>query len=232
MNARLRLIASLIPDSTGFADIGTDHGYLPAYMASRGYSGRIIAADIKEIPLSTAVSTAREYGVEDIISFRLCDGLDAIEPSEIDTIIIAGMGGDTISGILDRAEWCMDGKYLLLLQPMTKCEILRYWLCYNGFAILREDLISDNGETYQIISARFTGENMPLSDAELFTGKYELARGNTLFYTELTHLIRRFERALCGMDKAKRTIARRELNAEILRELEKMKELEDNEKSK
>lgn len=232
MDARLRLIASLIPNSIGFADIGTDHGYLPAYMAFRGYSGHIIAADIKKIPLSTAVNTAREYGVEDKISFRLCDGLDAIDPNEIDTIIIAGMGGDTISGILDRAEWCMDGKFLLLLQPMTKCEILRYWLSYNGFEILREDLISDNGETYQIISARFTGANMALSDAELFTGKYELACKNELFYAELTRLIRRFERALGGMDKAKRTIARRELNAEILREFEKMKELEDNENRK
>lgn len=223
MNKRLELISSLIPSGKGFVDVGTDHGYLPVYMAQKGYCGNIIASDIKEGPLSTAVASAREADLEGRISFRLCDGLDGCNKDEVDTIVIAGMGGDTICGILDRAEWCMDSKYFLILQPMTKCEILRYWLANNEFCILDELLIKDNGEIYQIITARF-GYPCQLSDAELFSGMFKLARKNERFPEYLESLIKRFQKAVTGMDKAKKAVGRRNLNAQILNQLVQMQE--------
>lgn len=223
MNKRLELIASILPHGCGFADVGTDHGYLPVYMAQHGYSGKIIASDINEGPLSTAVASARQAGVEDRICFRLCDGLDGCGSEELDTVVIAGMGGDTICGILDRADWVMSRDILLILQPMTKAEVLRYWLTNNDFAICGEWLIEENGEIYQILSARF-GARTPLSDAELFTGKYELAVGNALFPVQLAALIKRFERAAAGMSKAPRMRGRQKLTAEILNGLYEMRD--------
>lgn len=223
MNKRLELIASILPHGRGFADVGTDHGYLPVYMAQHGYSGKIIASDINEGPLSTAVASARQAGVEDRICFRLCDGLDGCGSEELDTVVVAGMGGDTICGILDRADWVMSRDILLILQPMTKAEVLRYWLANNDFAICGEWLIEENGEIYQILSARF-GARTPLSDAELFTGKYELAAGNALFPVQLAALIKRFERAAAGMSKAPRMRGRQKLTAEILNGLYEMRD--------
>lgn len=223
MNKRLELIASIMPHGRGFADVGTDHGYLPVYMAQHGYSGKIIASDINEGPLSTAVASARQAGVEDRICFRLCDGLDGCGSEELDTVVIAGMGGDTICGILDRADWVMSRDILLILQPMTKAEVLRYWLTNNDFAICGEWLIEENGEIYQILSACF-GARTPLSDAELFTGKYELAVGNALFPVQLAALIKRFERAAVGMSKAPRMRGRQKLTAEILNGLYEMRD--------
>lgn len=223
MNKRLELIASILPHGRGFADVGTDHGYLPVYMAQHGYSGKIIASDINEGPLSTAVASARQAGVEDRICFRLCDGLDGCGSEELDTVVIAGMGGNTICGILDRADWIMSRDILLILQPMTKAEVLRYWLTNNDFAICGEWLIEENGEIYQILSARF-GARTPLSDAELFTGKYELAVGNALFPVQLAALIKRFERAAAGMSKAPRMRGRQKLTAEILNGLYEMRD--------
>lgn len=223
MNKRLELIASILPHGRGFADVGTDHGYLPVYMAQHGYSGKIIASDINEGPLSTAVASARQAGVEDRICFRLCDGLDGCGSEELDTVVVAGMGGDTICGILDRADWVMSRDILLMLQPMTKAEVLRYWLTNNDFAICGEWLIEENGEIYQILSARF-GARTPLSDAELFTGKYELAVGNALFPVQLAALIKRFERAAAGMSKAPRMRGRQKLTAEILNGLYEMRD--------
>lgn len=223
MNKRLELIASILPHGRGFADVGTDHGYLPVYMVQHGYSGKIIASDINEGPLSTAVVSARQAGVEDRICFRLCDGLDGCGSEELDTVVIAGMGGDTICGILDRADWVMSRDILLILQPMTKAEVLRYWLTNNDFAICGEWLIEENGEIYQILSARF-GARTPLSDAELFTGKYELAVGNALFPVQLAALIKRFERAAAGMSKAPRMRGRQKLTAEILNGLYEMRD--------
>ena len=223
MNKRLELIASILPHGRGFADVGTDHGYLPVYMAQHGYSGKISASDINEGPRSTAVASARQAGVEDRICFRLCDGLDGCGSEELDTVVIAGMGGDTICGILDRADWVMSRDILLILQPMTKAEVLRYWLTNNDFAICGEWLIEENGEIYQILSARF-GARTPLSDAELFTGKYELAVGNALFPVQLAALIKRFERAAAGMSKAPRMRGRQKLTAEILNGLYEMRD--------
>lgn len=225
MNKRLELISTLIPDGLGFADIGTDHGYLPVYMAQKGYSGNIFASDVKPQPLANAIASAQEADVAERISFSVCDGLDEGIKDEIDTIVIAGMGGDTICGILDRAEIFMDKKYLLVLQPMTKAEVLRYWLAYNEYYFIEEKLVRDAGELYQVFTARFGGNgNTRLKDAELFTGQYTLAAENELFPEQLSALIRRFERAIDGMDSARRNISRRSINFEVLQQLYKMRD--------
>jgi len=197
MDNRLLGIAKCI-GSKGFADVGTDHGFLPVYMAKRGYKGNIIASDINPDPLNCAVRNANEANVSDKIEFILCNGLDGRIKDKIDSIVIAGMGGDTICGILDRAYWCMDPEYKLILQPMTKAEILRYWLSYNDFQITDEILIDDNGTVYQLICARY-GKRETLSDAELFLGKLALSKNNSLFEKHLDKNIRRFEKHIKGL---------------------------------
>ena len=134
-------------------------------------------------------------------------GLDACPPDAVDTIVIAGMGGDTICGILDRAEWCMDSRYRLILQPMSKAEILRYWLCNNGFRIVEEAPVEENGTIYQILCAAFCGVNDMLSDAEMYIGKRDLAP-RALYQRLAAHQRRRLEIQLDGLsvshDESKR----------------------------
>ena len=202
MNKRLQAIYSLICQGRGVVDVGTDHGYIPVALAQNGYAGNIIASDIRSGPLQAARSSAESAGVEEKIDFLLCDGLDGCEKSAIDTIVIAGMGGDTICGILDRAEWCMTPDYTLILQPMTKAEVVRYWLAYNGYEFLDEVLVKDGGIIYQVIRARIK-ENTSLSLAELFTGEYALAVKNPLFGEYLDMLILRFETGIKGLENAK-----------------------------
>lgn len=200
MNKRLAAISEFIGEK-GFADVGTDHGYLPLYMLEKGYEGQIVASDINADPLELARSNARHAGFEDKIRFILCDGLDDYCIDRVDTIVVAGMGGDTICGILDRAEWCMDSAYKLILQPMTKPEILRFWLSYNDFEITDELVVEDNGWIYQIICARY-GSRVTLNDAELFTGRYELAKDSPYFPGILDKNIRRFEKLIHGLENS------------------------------
>ena len=202
MNNRLERIRRLIPKGRGFADIGTDHGYLPVQMAKDGYSGEIFASDIRPGPLSAAIERARKEGVDERIVFSLCDGLDACPPERIDTIVIAGMGGDTICGILDRAEWCMSEDYLLVLQPMTKAEILRFWLINNGFVIEEEFLAQEGDTLYQILTARFQNINTALLDAELYLGSVQKHRGDPLFPLHVRQQRSRLETSLAGMQSA------------------------------
>lgn len=200
MNKRMHSIAKYMEAGRGVIDVGTDHGYFPVWMATHGYKGNIIASDINAAPLKRAMDTAREAGVLNKIQFQLCDGLDNCDPESVDTIVIAGMGGELICRILDRAEWCMDRHYKLILQPMTKSEVLRYWLVNNEFEICTEDLILEGGTIYQMIVARFGGVTR-LNDAELFIGKKDLCMDPELYGMQRQKQIKRFESAIDGMEK-------------------------------
>lgn len=191
----------MIPSGLGFADVGTDHAYLPLIMLRRGYTGNIFATDVNKGPLEKAKYCIEEHELTDMVTLRLCDGLDGVEPGLIDTIVIAGMGGDTITGILDRAEWCFSARYRLILQPVTKPEILRYWLINNGFNIENDDFVTENGTLYQIIVAIF-GKSEKYSDAELFVGKYVHIKDSEHFDALIDTHIRRFESASKGLGKA------------------------------
>lgn len=198
MDRRLSSIARMIRPGRGLIDVGTDHGYLPVWLAQDGYPGRLFASDLREGPLAAAQRSAAQAGVSEQICFLLSDGLDACPPDAVDTIVIAGMGGDTICGILDRAEWCMDSAYRLILQPMTKAEVLRYWLCNNGFCIDEEQLVEDAGTIYQIIGAKFQDRNEALTDAELWLGKRGMA--DQMLYARLVDReILRIERRITGL---------------------------------
>ena len=217
MSKRLNALAALIKNGRGLIDVGTDHGLLPVLLAQRGYPGTLFASDIHPGPLAAARRTAEAAGLAERIGFLLCDGLSLCPPDAVDSIVIAGMGGDMIVRILDEAEWCMDSRYQLLLQPASKPEILRYWLVNNGFSIRRERLLEEGGILYQILSVGFGGKT-DLSDAELFVGKRSLADDELLYSGQLRRVRRRFEAAAAGMERAGET-PRLALFREILMQL-------------
>lgn len=203
MSKRLDKIASFVENGIGVADVGTDHGYIPVMLCRRGYEGNIIGTDINEGPLNKARRSLAEAGFEDKVTLKLCDGLEGVEPDSVNTIIIAGMGGDTITGILDRAEWCAREDVRLILQPVTKPEILRYWLINNEFAITDEVMLKENGTVYQIICAK-PGLSEKYSDAELFTGKLERISKDDLFAENIALHIKRFKSAVSSLEKTER----------------------------
>ena len=223
MNRRLELIANMVSDGRGLIDVGTDHAYLPAALAERGYTGRLIASDINAAPLENARKTAREAIMEARIEFLLCDGLVLCPPEAVDTIVVAGMGGEAICGILDRADWCMDASYTLLLQPMTKAEVLRYWLVNNGFVLCEEKLVRDGAFIYQVIKARYE-RNMRLRDAELFSGAFVNIRGEALCAEWLDGWIERFGKEERGLLlSAKRNEGRLSICRRIQEDLSEMR---------
>ena len=168
LQPRLALLASLVPQGAVLADVGTDHGYIPVCLRQRGVIDRAIASDIGREPLEHARRTAEEYGVGGI-DLRLCAGLDAIAPEECDTVLIAGMGGETIWGILAAAPWTRDGRHTLLLQPQTKIEELRLRLCENGYAVTREHLVRDKGKLYVVMTVT-AGERYTPGAEQLYGG--------------------------------------------------------------
>ena len=169
LTPRLRVIADLVPHGAAFADIGTDHAYLPTWLLLNQVIQRSIAADINRGPLERAQETAKKYAVDEQMDFRLCDGLEGIREGEADVIAIAGMGGDTIAHIIGRATWTKDRKILMLLQPMTSQPDLRQWLYLNGYCIENERYAREGNKIYVIFSVR-AGEMVELSVAEQWVG--------------------------------------------------------------
>lgn len=193
LTPRLQSIADQVPFGARFADVGTDHAYLPVYLLLNHKISSAIAADLREGPLNNAKETAAQHCVRDNISFRLCDGLKLVNPDEVDTIAIAGMGGETITAILEAAPWTRNHK-LLLLQPMTSFPDLRFWLQQNGYNIEREVISCEGKRLYSTFVVR--GGHMDLlSSAELWVGKQT---NDPLRKGYLAMMARKIERALNG----------------------------------
>lgn len=193
LTPRLQAVAEQVPQGAVFADIGTDHAYLPTWLLLNGRIERAIAADLREGPLNRARETAEHYGVSEAVSFRLCNGLANIAPHEVDTVAIAGIGGETIAAILEDAPWTKEGT-LLLLQPMTSFSDLRLWLQQNGYTIEKETISKEGKRLYSCLTVR-GGTMEALSPAELWVGKQS---DDPLRGEFLTFMAAKIERALNG----------------------------------
>ena len=156
LTPRLAAIASFVEQGSCAADIGTDHGYIPVFLRQNNICPFVIASDINSGPIGSAIKAAEEYGVENI-KFVLAPGLDGITPCEADTIIIAGMGGETITEILKGADWLCEGRHRLVLQPQSKTDVLEKYLRDSGFTVSDAKLVKDSGRIYIVLAAE-TGE--------------------------------------------------------------------------
>ena len=198
LTPRLALLAAWVPPGARLIDVGTDHGYLPAWLIQNGQIEEALASDLRPGPLSRAEDTARRCGVEGSMRLRLCPGLTAIGPEEGDTIAIAGMGGENIALILSAAPWTADGRHTLLLQPQSRSEVLRAFLTEGGYRITRERLVYDRGILYPVLEAR--GGEMRLDEGRLLSGAY--IEEDPLGNQRLISLILRDFAALSGLLRA------------------------------
>jgi len=153
LTKRLQALADLISDKVSVADIGTDHGHLPVYLAQTGTARRIIASDISAASLAAARRSAADFDVSGAIVFITAPGLEGITSADVDTIVIAGLGGETILSILENAPWTKNHKVTLILQPQSKIDLLCRFLYDNGYKIHQTKSVFDKRKYYSIILA-------------------------------------------------------------------------------
>lgn len=155
LSSRLDAIAKFIPQCSCLADIGTDHGYIPIYAIQNNVCSEAIAGDIKKGPVEIANKNIRSYGLEDKIETRIGPGLSILKNGEADVILIAGMGGNLISTIInENIEIAINAKYLIL-QPVQYPEELRKFLFKSNFQIIDEELAIEGSKYYHIIKATY-----------------------------------------------------------------------------
>ncbi len=170
ISKRLSRLAAMVTEGSRLADVGTDHGYVPLCLYRQGRIPSAIAMDINEGPLERARAHIREAGLEHYIETRLSDGLHALRAGEADTVLIAGMGGGLTERILTDGKGVLETVRELVLQPQSEIWRVRRFLCENGWRIVCEDIVLDEGKYYPMFRA-VKGQAEPYGPGELLYGK-------------------------------------------------------------
>lgn len=202
LTPRLNKIASLVPQGTVVADIGTDHAYIPVHCVLNGICPKAIAMDINEGPLDNARDTVNTYGVSDLVELRLSDGMEKLCTGEAGTVVIAGMGGLLIKSILERHIDRLSEGTTLILQPMLAPMELREYLYKSGNAVIGEHLAKEGDKIYNIITAQ-VGYKDSFTLNDLVVGRKTALNSPELFgyYRDKEINVRR--KILGGLNKAK-----------------------------
>lgn len=224
LSKRLNMIASFVTEGCCAADIGTDHGYIPIYLVQQGISPRAFAMDINKGPLERAKQHITEMGVKDRIDCILSDGLNQLPVKDVDSVIIAGMGGDLIVRILEQDQDKLTEIRELIVSPQSHPERVRHWLHDHNFRILEEDMIREDGKYYIAIRSvhgsesykkecfYYFGERLILEHSPVLLEyldkeyqKYEKIRGTLLDETK-EHIQRRRKEVEQKLDDIKEAL--------------------------
>ena len=203
ISKRLLCCASMVTPGSRVADIGTDHGYLGIYLLQSGAARHVIACDLRKDPLENARRNAKLFGVDGEMEFRLSDGLEKILPDEVDTVVMAGMGGDLIQKILSQCPWRKREGLQFILQPQSAGNVLRRWLCEDGFEIQREEPVQDGHFLYTVMELR-QGEPSPLTPGTEYASPALLASKSPLVGTYLARVENALQETVRGLTNAEK----------------------------
>ena len=232
-------VAGFVRQGSRIADVGTDHGYIPVYLAQTGRIASALAMDVRPGPLERAQAHVRDYEErerarrQDVwavpIHLRLSDGLKELKPGEADTVIIAGMGGELIIKILDEGRHVWDSVKQYVLSPQSDLDKVRRYLAAHGFAIEDEAMVKDEGKYYTVMSVK-RGFMEYESQAHYLYGKILIDKKDVILREYLGREMLRIEKILVSL-QAKDGITDTETRAEARisrqKELSWIKEAQD-----
>ena len=167
ISQRLLACCNFVCKGDRVADIGCDHGYLGIHLLTNRIASHVIESDIATGPLDSARRNAQKYGVASAMTFCLSDGVKDI-PRDFDTLVCAGMGGDTMIHILSAAPWLKSSQYRLILQCQSKTPMLRRYLSENGWRITEESVLKEGKFLYTIMEVYFEPDYPRLTTAEWY----------------------------------------------------------------
>jgi len=160
LGARLEMIAEMVPRHARMIDVGTDHAYLPCELLGREQVSFAVASDIASGPCEAAERTINSAGLADKLQVRRGSGLTTVAPGEVDTAVIAGMGGSTMLAILNEAPKIVAELSAIILQPMNGAALLRAWGIERGWDLTDERLCEEAGRLYVALKLERCREKM------------------------------------------------------------------------
>lgn len=204
LTPRLEAVATLVPQGARVADIGSDHAYVPVALIRSQRAVKVIASDVHQGPVENALSVVRGAGLEDLIEVRLGSGFDVYRPGEVNTAVLAGMGGFLIRDLMTAALPLVKSLDCLVLQPMVAIRELRCWLLEQGFEVLEEKVAREGKKFYEIFSVRYSGkpwENVDFKTAEL--GLQMIRAEDEVSLAYLSHRIQKVRGVIASLKASK-----------------------------
>ncbi len=190
LSDRLQAIADMVIAGEPVADIGSDHAYLPLFLVENNVVPWAIAGELGDGPYKRALQALSRSAMQERIELRQGDGLQVLAFAEVSTVIIAGLGGDSIAAILEY-DWQKSGSFKrFILQPMSRAGVLRKCLADRGWPIAEEKLVMENEQYFPIIISQPGSQPYQLDELEAEIGPQilqsndKIKRGLIVSYVE------------------------------------------------
>ncbi|WP_228550209.1 tRNA (adenine(22)-N(1))-methyltransferase [Salinibacillus xinjiangensis] len=219
ISERLKRISQYIPPKNKFADIGSDHAYLPCYVCLEDLSASAIAGEINQGPFQKALEQVNRYDLQNRIEVRQGDGLSVIYPKEVQSVVIAGMGGTLITSILEQGHENLRGVKRIITQPNINAKSIRQWFNEHNYDIVSEEVLEEDGYFYEIVVGDYSDSDLTtLSEKELYLGPINLRNKGDAFIQKWSsvldkkiHIVKQMKEAT-QPDKVKITEFEQQIN--------------------
>lgn len=231
LSKRLTTIASYLPQGAFFADIGSDHAYLPCYVCLHDKTARSIAGEVNVGPFKSAYETVSAYDLADRIKVRLGDGLKVLEKDPVKQVVIAGMGGSLITRILNEGKPYLNDVKRIIAQPNIGEINVRKWFLENKYTIIQETIVEENEHLYEILVADKGIKDLAYTDQErekqLFFGPILLKEKSPVFIKKWKLQQEKLQQIILQMKEA--TVQNEEKIKQFEQELKWIKEVTNHE---
>ncbi|MEH7505783.1 tRNA (adenine(22)-N(1))-methyltransferase TrmK [Neobacillus drentensis] len=227
LSARLATVAKYVPKGARLADIGSDHAYLPCFLAKNEGIPFAIAGEVAVGPCQSAERNVLAEGLADTISVRMGDGLEVIQQGEVDCITIAGMGGALIASILDNGKEKLTTVKRLVLQPNISAISIRKWFIENNWELIDEEILEEDGKIYEILIGERGDPYKPYNtnlDMGLLVGPFLVQKQDKTFKRKWTAEMKNWQRIYEALEGATQSLETLEKKREIIDKIKLVEE--------
>jgi tRNA (adenine22-N1)-methyltransferase len=235
LSFRLATVAKYVPKNAKIADIGSDHAYLPCFLAKKAGIPFAIAGEVAVGPFQSAERNVLSQGLSGVISVRMGDGLDVLKQDEIDCITVAGMGGALIADILERGKDKLTSVKRLVLQPNISAISIRKWFLENNWELVAEEIMEEDEKIYEILVAEKGEPRKPYNPGKveqgLLLGPFLVQRQNQIFKKKWLFEKNNWQRIVSQLEGAAPTAETIKKKQELLDKIKLVEEALNGEES-
>ena len=191
LSKRLTTIVDFVPYTSNFiADVGADHGLVSKAILEKYKDKLVFASDNKIGPFKNLEIALSSF---DNAILSLSSGLEKL-PNNVDTLIIAGMGGSLLYSIINEGKIHLSHLDRIIVSPHKEEHLIRKFLYESGYIIDREIFLKDDNIYYSVIS--FIKGKGKLTELEYKYGPFILKDKNADFIEYINKEISRIENLL------------------------------------
>ena len=220
---RLTEIAKSVKEGSSLVDVGCDHGYIAKMLLDSNTIVKVIESDISEKSLEKAQMLLSGEKYKDKVKFIVSDGLVDIDTSSYDTLLIAGMGEETIISILNESIDKVRCFKYIILQAMGEGSNIRKYFMENDFFIEKERLFIEKDKYYRLYEIRNKKTNVDDYKFPINFDRNDISYLNTYYDNEIKNI----KTILQKINKEKNFSKYNELEEELNKILQYMEKINE-----